>query len=45
MGVVGGMAAWGFTGMFKGAIILAIAYTLFQSWFAASEKEPETATS
>ena len=32
LGVVGGMAAWGFTGMFKGAIILAVAYTLFKSW-------------
>jgi predicted PurR-regulated permease PerM len=32
LGVVGGMAAWGFTGMFKGAIILAIVYTIFQSW-------------
>jgi predicted PurR-regulated permease PerM len=42
MGVVGGMAAWGFTGMFKGAIILAVAYTLFQSWFATSKEGPET---
>jgi predicted PurR-regulated permease PerM len=32
LGVVGGMAAWGFTGMFKGAIVLAVAYTIFQSW-------------
>jgi len=32
LGVVGGMAAWGFTGMFKGAIILAITYTIFQAW-------------
>lgn len=32
LGVVGGLAAWGFTGMFKGAIILAVAYTLFDSW-------------
>jgi predicted PurR-regulated permease PerM len=39
LGVVGGMAAWGFTGMFKGAIILAVAYTLFNSWFMTS---PET---
>jgi predicted PurR-regulated permease PerM len=36
LGVVGGMAAWGFTGMFKGAIILAVAYTLFNSWFITS---------
>lgn len=32
LGVVGGMVAWGFTGMFKGAIVLAIFYTLFNSW-------------
>ncbi|WP_343704105.1 AI-2E family transporter [Chitinophaga sp.] len=32
VGVVGGMAAWGFTGMFKGAIILAVFYTVFNSW-------------
>jgi predicted PurR-regulated permease PerM len=32
LGVVGGLAAWGFTGMFKGAIILAIFYTIFTSW-------------
>ena len=32
LGVVGGMVAWGFTGMFKGAIVLAVAYTIFNSW-------------
>jgi predicted PurR-regulated permease PerM len=32
LGVVGGMAAWGFTGMFKGAIVLAVFYTIIQSW-------------
>ncbi len=32
LGVVGGMAAWGFTGMFKGALILAVFYTLIQTW-------------
>ena len=32
LGVIGGLAAWGFTGMFKGAIILAVFYTLFTSW-------------
>lgn len=41
LGVVGGMAAWGFTGMFKGAIILAVAYTLFNSWFMTSPKAQE----
>jgi predicted PurR-regulated permease PerM len=31
-GVVGGLAAWGFTGMFKGAIILAVFYTVLTTW-------------
>jgi predicted PurR-regulated permease PerM len=39
LGVIGGMSQWGFTGMFKGAIILSVAYALFQSWFAF-KKEP-----
>ena len=32
LGVIGGMVTWGFTGMFKGAIILAVFYTIFNSW-------------
>jgi predicted PurR-regulated permease PerM len=32
LGVIGGLVAWGFTGMFKGAIILAVFYTIFNSW-------------
>jgi predicted PurR-regulated permease PerM len=32
LGVIGGMVAWGFTGMFKGAIILAVFYTVLNSW-------------
>lgn len=32
IGVIGGLAAWGFTGMFKGAIIVAIFYTVYNSW-------------
>jgi len=39
LGVIGGMAAWGFTGMFKGAIVLAVAYTMFNSW-VKSKAEP-----
>lgn len=38
LGVLGGMAAWGFTGMFKGAIILAVFYTLFNSWVKAKDE-------
>lgn len=32
IGVTGGMLAWGFTGMFKGAIIMALFYTVFAQW-------------
>lgn len=32
IGVIGGISAWGFTGMFKGAIIMALLYTIFNSW-------------
>ncbi|TDX00875.1 AI-2E family transporter [Dinghuibacter silviterrae] len=38
IGVIGGLASWGFTGMFKGAIIVSVFYTLFTSWL---EKRPE----
>jgi predicted PurR-regulated permease PerM len=40
LGVIGGLAAWGFTGMFKGAIILAVFYTLFTSWMAGKNLSP-----
>lgn len=39
LGVIGGMAAWGFTGMFKGAIILAVFYTILQSWLGRRHGE------
>jgi predicted PurR-regulated permease PerM len=32
LGVIGGLAAWGFTGMFKGAIITSLFYTIFNAW-------------
>jgi len=32
LGVIGGMVTWGFTGMFKGAIIMGVFYTILQSW-------------
>ena len=32
IGVVGGLATWGFTGMFKGAIITSVFYTIYTSW-------------
>lgn len=37
LGVVGGLAAWGFTGMFKGAIILAVFYTVLTTWLERKE--------
>ena len=37
LGVIGGMVLWGFTGMFKGAIILAIFYTIIRSWLQKAE--------
>jgi predicted PurR-regulated permease PerM len=39
LGVIGGMVAWGFTGMFKGAIILAVFYTIIQSWLGQQKEE------
>ncbi|MES2113326.1 MAG: AI-2E family transporter [Bacteroidota bacterium] len=32
LGVIGGLSAWGFTGMFKGAIITSVFYTIYTSW-------------
>lgn len=37
LGVIGGMIAWGFTGMFKGAIIVAVFYTVFTTWLQRKE--------
>jgi predicted PurR-regulated permease PerM len=34
VGVIGGLAAWGFTGMFIGATTLAILWTVVQAWLA-----------
>ena len=40
LGVIGGLAAWGFTGMFKGAIITAVFYTIFNNWLLAKKTQP-----
>ena len=40
LGVIGGLAAWGFTGIFKGAIIMAVFYTVFTSWLAGKNDTP-----
>ena len=37
LGVIGGMVIWGFTGMFKGAIILAVFYTIINSWIGKKQ--------
>ena len=44
-GVVGGLAAWGFTGMFKGAIIMAVFYTVFTSWLKRKQEPGEKTVS
>lgn len=43
IGVIGGISAWGFTGMFKGAIILAVFYTVFTSWLEQKDRNRDTA--
>jgi len=40
IGVIGGLAAWGFTGMFKGAIVTSVFYTIFSSWMAGKNLPP-----
>jgi len=42
LGVIGGMVAWGFTGMFKGAIILAVFYTILQSWLGKQQNNADS---
>lgn len=44
IGVLGGLTAWGFTGMFKGAIVMAIAYTVFTKWLENRKTEVELQT-
>lgn len=41
LGVIGGLLAWGFLGMFLGATLLAVAYELFRGWV---EKEAAAAS-
>jgi predicted PurR-regulated permease PerM len=38
------MAAWGFTGMFKGAVVLALMYTIFRTWVYGKQANAEKAT-
>lgn len=39
IGVTGGVIVWGFTGMFKGAIIMSIFYTIFSQWLHKKKLE------
>jgi predicted PurR-regulated permease PerM len=43
VGVIGGLVAWGFTGMFIGATTLAILWTMLQSWLGARDDETNAA--
>jgi predicted PurR-regulated permease PerM len=43
VGVIGGLAAWGFTGMFIGATTLAILWTVLQAWLGARDDRLDTA--
>lgn len=44
LGVIGGLVAWGFTGMFKGAIILSVFYTIFNSWLGKGKSVDNATT-
>ncbi|MCW3119334.1 MAG: family transporter [Chitinophagaceae bacterium] len=44
LGVIGGLVAWGFTGMFKGAIILAVFYTIVNSWLEKTKQGDPAST-
>ncbi len=37
VGVIGGLAAWGFTGMFIGATALAVLWTVLKAWLGTDE--------
>lgn len=44
VGVLGGMIAWGFIGVFLGSTLIALGYTLLRAWLQESsgvEREPE----
>jgi predicted PurR-regulated permease PerM len=43
LGVLGGLAAWGFTGMFIGATTLAILWTVLQTWLGMRDNRLDAA--
>jgi predicted PurR-regulated permease PerM len=42
-GVIGGLVAFGIVGIFVGPVVLAVAYTLLDSWIAADSRETPVA--
>jgi predicted PurR-regulated permease PerM len=42
LGALGGFAAWGFIGMFLGAIVLSVGYKLFRTWLDQTPTVQET---
>lgn len=44
VGVIGGLAAWGFTGMFIGATTLAVLWTVLQVWLSPNGNRPASVT-
>ncbi len=42
IGAIGGMMLMGMIGLFLGAVILALAYKLFEVWIAETEEQGET---
>src|SRR5262245_10407844 len=43
-GVIGGLIAFGVTGLFIGPVVLAVAYTLLVDWVSEGQQEPPAAT-
>jgi predicted PurR-regulated permease PerM len=43
VGVIGGLAAWGFTGMFIGATTLAIMWTVLNDWLESGDDQANAA--
>jgi predicted PurR-regulated permease PerM len=39
-GVLGGLVAFGIIGLFIGPVVLAVTYTLLESWVVGEEPEP-----
>ena len=43
VGVIGGLLAYGFIGLFVGATLLGVGYTIFRSWLDEEPPPPEVA--